>query len=358
MGSVYTKRHKNKDGSWFISPALWISFKHHGRWHAESSGTNNLEEAVERLKARVNELSAGRKTVKEDKIRYEDLVKQLKLDYKVNKKRSIDSLGFYLKHLDQHFKGFKAVEIRGSDVLEYVAKRQEEGAANSSINRELSALKRVFSLARIAGDIVYQPHIQLLDESDNVRQGFVNPAEFVKLHDNLPGYLKPIIEFLYLTGMRSGAAKKLEHKHVDLEAQVIRLPIELSKNKKGLTIPLSGRLLVLVESAWNNRSISCPYLFHHKAEPIGDFRKAFDAACAAAGLQGIVPHDLRRSAVRNFIRAGVKESVAMRLSGHRTRSVFDRYNIVSEDDLVEANEKVLAFLCEAIKESKIEKLKE
>jgi hypothetical protein len=56
-------------------------------------------------------------------------------------------------------------------------------------------LKRAFSLARIAGDIVYQPHIQLLDESDNVRQGFVNPAEFVKLHDNLPSYLKPIIEF-------------------------------------------------------------------------------------------------------------------------------------------------------------------
>src|SRR5215475_4892036 len=102
-----------------------------------------------------------------------------------------------------------------------------------TINRELSTLKRAFSLARIAGDIVYQPHIQVLDESDNVRQGFVNAAEFVKLHDNLPGYLKPIIEFLYLTGMRSGAVKKLEHKHVDLEAQVIRLPIELAKNKKG-----------------------------------------------------------------------------------------------------------------------------
>jgi integrase len=91
--------------------------------------------------------------------------------------------------------------------------------------------------------------------------------------------------------------------------------------------------------------LECPYLFHHKGEPIGDFRKAFDA-CTAAGLQGILPHDLRRSAVRNFIRAGVKETVAMRLSGHRTRSVFDRYNIVSEDDLVEANEKVLALLCE------------
>jgi len=161
------------------------------------------------------------------------------------------------------------------------------------------------------------------------------------------------MEFLYLTGMRSGAAKKLEHKHVDLEAQVIRLPIELSKNKKGLTIPLRGRLLLLVQEAWNNRSLECPYLFHHKAEPVGDFRKAFDAACAAAGLQGILPHDLRRSAVRNFIRAGVKETIAMRLSGHRTRSVFDRYNIVSEDDLIDASTKLQQFLVEAIKDEKV-----
>jgi integrase len=115
---------------------------------------------------------------------------------------------------------------------------------------------------------------------------------------------------------------------------------------------------VLVESAWNNRSLDCPYLFHHNGEPIGDFRKAFDAAaCAAAGLQGIVPHDLRRSAVRNFIRAGVKESVAMRLSGHRTRSVFDRYNIVSEDDLIDASTKLQEFLVEAIKDDKVVPIK-
>jgi integrase len=123
-------------------------------------------------------------------------------------------------------------------------------------------------------------------------------------------------------------------------------------------VRLSGRLLDLVESAWNNRSLECPYLFHHKGEPIGDFRKAFDAACAAAGLQGILPHDLRRydlrrSAVRNFIRAGVKESVAMRLSGHRTRSVFDRYDIVSEDDLIDASTKLQEFLVEAIKDDKV-----
>ena len=94
-----------------------------------------------------------------------------------------------------------------------------------------------------------------------------------------------------------------------------------------------------------------------RVSPLVDFRKAFDAACAAAGLQGILPHDLRRSAVRNFIRAGVKESVAMRLSGHRTRSVFDRYNIVSEDDLIDASTKLQQFLVEAIKDEKVVPIK-
>jgi integrase len=135
------------------------------------------------------------------------------------------------------------------------------------------------------------------------------------------------------------------------------LPAELAKNKRAQVIPLRGRLLEVVEQAYERRSLECPYLFQNDKQPIGDFRKAFDTAADAAGVKGILPHDLRRSAVRNFIRAGVKESVAMRLSGHRTRSVFDRYNIVSSDDLVEANEKLQAFLAEAVKESKVEKLK-
>ena len=117
-------------------------------------------------------------------------------------------------------------------------------------------------------------------------------------------------------------------------------------------------MLDIVEEAYEKRSLECPYLFHHEGEPIGDFRKAFDTAATLLVSRELLPHDLRRSAVRNFIRAGVKETVAMRICGHRTRSVFDRYNIVSEDDLVDANEKLEAFLAEAMKESKIEKLKE
>jgi integrase len=97
----------------------------------------------------------------------------------------------------------------------------------------------------------------------------------------------------------------------------------------------------------------CPFVFFRVIKtkkkpvpaflPIGDFRKVWTDACAKSGLNGLIFHDLRRSAVRNMVRSGVQEKVAMKLSGHVTRSIFDRYNIVSEQDLTDAVRKLQKF---------------
>lgn len=87
-----------------------------------------------------------------------------------------------------------------------------------------------------------------------------------------------------------------------------------------------------------------PSVFHRNGEPIKSFRGAWNRACKEAGLQGQLVHDLRRTAVRNLERAGVPRSVAMKLTGHKTESVYTRYAIVSEADLSEGLKKLSSLL--------------
>jgi len=150
--------------------------------------------------------------------------------------------------------------------------------------------------------------------------------------------------------------RQLEWRDVDLSGRVVRLRPEISKNKDGRVWPFQGELLEVIERAKQKRVLSSLYVSDESEPPIGNFRKAWQTAAVAAGLckcekingkkkyTGIIVHDLRRTGVRNMIRAGVPERVAMSLSGHKTPGVFDRYNIVSESDLRDAMTKTTAYV--------------
>jgi integrase len=243
------------------------------------------------------------------------------------------------------FGNAKAHTVKGDSVKKFIAQRQAEGAANATINRELSLLKRCFNLGIETEKIVRKPYVAMLEEN-NVRTGFFERADFIALRNALPDYLKPVVTFAYYTGWRRGEILKLTWAQVDLAGQTVRLNAGTTKNKAGRVIVLEGELLETIKAQWEKRKVAaipghsptllCPYVFHRNGKRISDPRKAWAEACKETGLGHKLLHDFRRTAVRDMVRAGVPEKVAMSISGHKTRSIFDRYDIVDEADLREA----------------------
>jgi integrase len=279
----------------------------------------------------------------EEKVTFEEMAQDLITDYQVNGRKALSAIQFPVRHLRESFGLDRALDITTDRVRAHIFRRQEAGASNATINRELAALKRMFSLAVQAGKLSHRPYIPSLEEN-NARQGFLDHASFLALRDNLADYLKDPVTFLYLSGWRASEMRALEWRDVDLTGKVVRLRPEISKNKDGRVLPLRGELLEVLERAKSGQRLECRRVFHVDGQPIGDFRRAWKTACKATGLNGTIVHDLRRTSVRNMVRAGIPERVAMSLSGHKTRNVFDRYNIVSEADLAQATERLDSHL--------------
>ena len=314
----------------------WIAYSYRNKEYRESSASESESQARKLLKKRIGEGGTGQFLgPNEERVTFEDMADALVTDYEINKLRSLRSLNLSIKHLKDRFALERAIDITTDKIKKYIADRQREKAANGSINRELSALKRMFKLAVESGRIRFAPHIPMLEEN-NARQGFVDHGVFLTLRDRLPEYLKDPITFLYLSGWRLGEMRALEWRDVDLAGKIVRLRPAISKNKEGRVLPLSGELLEIVERANAKRRLDCSFVFHLAGQPIGDFKRSWASACRRARVGKVLVHDLRRTAVRNMVRAGIPDRVAMTLSGHKTRSIFDRYNIVSEADLAEA----------------------
>jgi integrase len=168
---------------------------------------------------------------------------------------------------------------------------------------------------------------------------------------HLPVSLQPIVAFAYITGWRTPSEiLPLEWRHVDMKAGEVRLDPGTTTNDDGRVFPFTRALRRLLEDQQQvaetlkrERDIMARSVFSYThGKKAGQritesgFNKAWRKARAAAGCPGRIPHDFRRTAVRTLVRAGVPERVAMQLTGHKTRSVFERYNIVSSGDLRDA----------------------
>lgn len=322
----------------------WIRYSHRGREFRETSRSAREAAAGRLLKDRYKQI-AQRRFVgpSEDRVLLTDLLDALKVDYENNGRRSVATLAFRLTPLRKAFALDRAIDVTEERIARYVAARLADKMAPATVNRELAALKRAFRLAVEQKRISAAPTIKLLAEH-NVREGFLEPADFEAVASRLPDYLADFARFAYLCGWRKSEPASLAWSDVDRTHGRVTLRRAYSKNEEPRVVPLTPALAAIIARRWDGRQITgrdgavtlSPLVFHRAGEPVGDFRKVWAKACEAAGVAGTLFHDLRRSAVRNMERAGVSQAVAMKVTGHKTASVYRRYRIVDENDVREA----------------------
>jgi integrase len=330
------------------SNVLWIKYHRNGKPIRESAHTTKVKEAEKLLRARLAAISTGTYVgPKLEKVRILELADDLVREYRINGRKSIDDLkARWELHLKPFFGVLRAVEVTSQLVAHYIDTRQHEGAENATINRELAALKRMFNLARQSTPpkVSTIPYIAMLRE-DNIRTGFLESRQ----HESLAAetgkiglWLRAMFEVGYTYGWRHEELLALRVCQVNLSAGTIRLEPGTTKNDQGREVSMTLPVRALLTQCVNGKT-SDDYVFTREdGRPVRDFRGTWAKACEGAKVPNLLFHDLRRTAARNLRRAGVAEGVIMKIGGWKTRSVFDRYAIVSQSDIRDAMAKLEA----------------
>lgn len=353
----------------------WIAFSHAGRRYVESVKSTEKKDATDLLKNCWSAIRSGEFvsiSAVRDHVRPTSGATLADLRDAVFERarrkglRSFKRREQLLTNLIRHLGADAPLEFIDKAALDrYVAARlkdpvgelDKDGKAKkfvgpATINRELSLLLQGF---RILERPV--PKVTMLAEPDP-RDRWPAVGEVEKVIGALPAHLQPAFHLLRITGWRVNEALRLEWHRVDREAGTIRLGARDNKTKKPRSYPFGAHpeLAQIIEERWaatvkwqRTHGQLCPFVFWKEgvdakgnpvASPITIYSKPWRSACKKAGVVGLIPHDLRRGAARLLIRSGVDEAVAMRLLGHKTDSIFRRYNVTSDDDTRDAVKKL------------------
>ena len=319
----------------------WIEYYADGQRRRERIGTNKAA-AEHRLREVKMAIAEGRFVNKSPDAK--TTFKQLAAWYlslpEVKAKRSYDRDLLSLDRLIP-FSGDKIIrEITPAMVEAYRQERLNTPSgrtpntmtAPATVNRELACLKTIFNKAIANGKAERNPagKIKLLKEN-NERNRILSPEEYERLLAACPAHVKPIVKVAYLTAMRQGEILSLTWDRIDLKEEVIRLRPEDTKTNEGRIIPLAPELVAMFKAM--PRGLPNTPVFVYQGRSVGEIRKAFAAAVKRAGIEDFTFHDLRHTAINNWRLAGHDYFRIMAASGHKTMSVFKRYNSVSREEL-------------------------
>jgi integrase len=367
LGSIYRRTVKETDGTVREIPTWHVQFSVNGRQYRESTHTEKYNEAERYLKRRITEVTTGKFVgTHADRVLMSDLLQDVIADYELKDRHSVDSMARHLidKYLLPHFGKMRARNVKVPVITSYMKAQKEAGRAVASINRELGMLRRAFTLGAANGKVgpAHVPNFKgLFQKEKNARQGFWEHDEYLRFRDALPLDERGPFIFGYWTGCRLGEILALEWPQIDLEGRAVRLRADQTKPGEARIIPLGGPggdLYDMLVAQKQRHAALCPeslWVFFRQGRKnvnlksprrgmqVTDIRKGWAKAVKETGIQRLF-HDLRRTGVRNLIRAGVPQKVAMTISGHKTANVFSRYNIVDERDLHDAADKLAKYL--------------
>lgn len=337
----------------------WVAYYLRGKEFREPAkardGKPALDEATARkfLQARLKEVHAdeigARKfiTPKASRLTVGELLEALKADFQLRGKLS-NQTESHLKKAVADFGEIRATELTPEKIDSYIEERRADGAANATINRVTQLVAQAFTLAVRRGHLASVPFIRHLSEADNARTDCFTETQFRGVLENLPTDLRDYVRFAAACGMRKSELSALRWDM--LQGSTLHIPAHVCKNRKGRVLPLTGELLAIIERQKLRRQVKrngvtelCPFIFHRDGEtgPIGEFRKSWKTACKKAGCVGLF-HGLRRFAARALRDAGVPQVTAMKITGHATDSMWRRYSIVCEADMLDAFKKTEA----------------
>ena len=336
---------KRKNGSGSIyqrdgSPVWWIKYHRHGRAFRESTRMTDQKKAENMLKTRLAEINQNTFVgPKVERTKVDELAADFLREYRINQRKSLgDAEARWNLHLKPFFGGMRAFDVTSEQLARYIDNRQQEEAANATINRELAALKRMFRLGQQSTPpkVVRAPRFPKLAEN-NVRKGFLEDGQYRKLVEYCPDlWFRGLVECGRTYGWRVSELLNMRVSQADVAQRTIRLDPGTTKNRDGREVIMTDAVCNLLGALVHGKNPEDFVFTRDNGKPVRDFRETWKNACTHAGIPDLLFHDLRRTGARNLRRAGVAEGVIMKIGGWRTRSVFDRYAIVSRTDMSDA----------------------
>ncbi len=357
---------RTKDGPY------WYRFMFNGERIQESTKQFSKDAAKDIESVHRTALAKGEAGIKDKKAerkRVSDLLDVRIADLSRRKKRT-DAAEKARRELGSYW----ADELTGNDLDKYFELKRSEDVAVATITNTLRELTSAYLLADLKA-----PKMRPLtaEEKNNVRTNFFEKSEFETLREQLPEDLRDFCCWGYLTGMRFSSIANLRWEHISNDNAEMTLPGQFMKAKQALKLPLVGELHEIIARRRAARAIKgeMPSLlvFHRAGKQVRQFRLEWIEAALAAKLgkmscpkcsavaqkptsrcscahcrvamkyDGVIFHDFRRTAARDMIRAGVPQTIAMKITGHKTTSIFDRYNVSDTTDLREALAKTYAY---------------